>query len=131
MRLIGRRRSTRGALAAGLLVGCGYTAIVVGYSALPGSDVSLTGPLWYSFLTMSLLSLGTLGVPVVLRLAANLRSPLFLAAGILLFWHVLVYVPPIGTGQGDSPGFIFVFAFAPFYLLAYGLLAAVEFTLTR
>jgi hypothetical protein len=45
---------------------------------------------------------------------------------VLVFWHVLVYVPPIGTGQGDSPGFLFVFVGAPLYLVAYGALAGGE-----
>ncbi|WP_206750864.1 hypothetical protein, partial [Halorubrum sp. SD690R] len=71
----------------------------------------------------------TIGVPVFLWLRYEIRSPGALLVAILVFWHILVYIQPIGSGQGDSPGFLFVFVFAPIYLVAYVLLAVIEYWL--
>ena len=106
-----------------------YTCATFGYAAHPATDVTVSGTLWHSLVLYSFLAFGTVGVPVSLWLRYELRSPGVLLAGVLLFWHALVYVPPFGSGQGDAPGFLFVFVFVPVYLVAYGLLAAVEFWL--
>ncbi|MFA1611927.1 hypothetical protein [Halobellus rubicundus] len=106
-----------------------YASCVFGYSLLPGSNVSISGTLWGALALSTALGLVTIGVPVFLWLRYEIRSPGVLLAAILTFWHVLVYVPPIGSGQGDSPGFLFVFVWAPMYLGAYVLLAVVEYWL--
>lgn len=106
-----------------------YSTAVFVYSVLPNSNVSLSGALWQTFGFSMASGLVTIGIPVFLWRQYNLRSPGALLVGILAFWHVLVYIPPIGSGQGDSPGFIFVFLGAPIYLVAYVLLAAIEYWL--
>ncbi|WP_348607601.1 hypothetical protein [Halobaculum rarum] len=120
---------TTTALIAGVAAAVGYALIVLGYSVLPSSGVSISGTLWHALVIQSTFALGTVGVPIVLWIRADLRSPVALLAVILLFWHVLVEFPPFGSGQGDSPGFLFVFVFAPFYVLAYALLAGGEYWL--
>lgn len=106
-----------------------YTGLVLGYVYLLSPSVAITGPLWGAVAWYSLLAFGTVGIPILLWLRFDLRSPTVLLAGILLFWHVLVEVPQLGSNQGDAPGFTFVFFFAPFYLVAYGLLASGEYWL--
>lgn len=113
-----------------LLVGVGasvlYTAIVLGYTVLPFSGIGIGDPVWLTVGVSGLTSLGVIGVPVVLWGRYRLRTPLACMALILLFWHVLVEFPPIGSGQGDSPGFLFVFVLAPIYVIVYAILAGVE-----
>ncbi|UIO99539.1 hypothetical protein Hbl1158_13580 [Halobaculum sp. CBA1158] len=121
-----QQRTVRAVLVASA-VSVAYTLVVFGYSLLPSSGVSISGTLWHAIAIQSAFALGTVGVPVFLWLRANLRSPAVLLAAILLFWHVLVEFPPIGSGQGDSPGFLFVFVFAPVYVPAYAALAAGEY----
>lgn len=122
----GHLREWAPALLAGAGAGLVYTGAVIGYSLLPSSGVSFSGSVLWTAAISALLSFGAIGLPVALWVRYRLRSPLALMGGILLFWHVLVYVPPIGSGQGDSPGFLFVFVFAPFYIVGYGILAGVE-----
>ncbi len=117
------------ALLVGAGLSLGYTGLVLGYSFLPSSPVTITGPFprvvgWYS-----LLAFGAVGVPVVLRLRFGLRTPLALLAGILLFWHVVVGTPLLDGSRADAPAFTFVFFWAPFYLVAYALLAGAEHAL--
>ena len=100
--------------------------VVFGYSLLPWSNVSISGTLWHAVALYSVFAFGTVGVPVVIWLRYGAWTPGALLALVLVFWHVLVYVPPIGTGEGDSPGFLFVFVGAPLYLVAYGALAGGE-----
>ena len=99
------------------------------YSLLPFSNASISGTLWHALALSTAFGLVTIGIPVFLWLRYEIRSPGALLVGILVFWHVLVYIPPIGSGQGDSPGFLFVFVWAPLYLVAYGILASVEYWL--
>lgn len=106
-----------------------YSISVLGYSLLPFSNVSISGTLWHVLAVSTGFGLVTVGIPVYLWLRYEIRSPGMLLVGILVFWHVLVYLPPIGSGQGDSPGFLFVFVWAPLYLVAYGLLTAIEYWL--
>ena len=106
-----------------------YTISVLGYSLLPSSNVSFSGMLWDALALSVGFGLVTIGVPVFLWLRYEIRSPGALLVAILVFWHILVYIPPIGSGQGDSPGFLFVFVWAPMYLLGYVLLAVVEYWL--
>lgn len=103
-----------------------YSIGVFMYSLLPTSNVSISGTLWDALALSTAFGFVTIGVPVFLWLRYEIRSPGALLVGILVFWHILVYIPPIGSGHGDSPGFLFVFVWAPFYLVAYGILAAVE-----
>ena len=108
------------------LASVSYTFAVFWYSVRPSSSVSVSGTLWHSLALHSLFAFGTVGVPLLLWTRYEIRAPSILMALILLFWHVLVYLPPFGSGEGDAPGFTFVFLFAPAYLVAYGLLASVE-----
>lgn len=121
-------RSTR-AIATGLGVSILYAAIVFGYSVHPATNVSISGTLWHALVLYAIAAFGTVGSPLLLWIRYEIRSPGVLLAGILLFWHVLVEFPPIGSGQGDAPGFLFVFAWMPAYLVAYGLLAGGEYWL--
>ena len=106
-----------------------YSIGVFMYSLLPTSNVSISGTLWDALALSTAFGLVTIGVPVFVWLRYKIRSPGALLVGILVFWHILVYIPPIGSGQGDSPGFLFVFVWAPLYLVAYGILATVEYWL--
>lgn len=106
-----------------------YVGIVLGYSLLPVSNVSISGTIWDALALSTGFGAVTIGIPVFLRLRYEIRSPGWLLVGILVFWHVLVYTPPFGSGQGDSPGFLFVFVWAPLYLVGYGILAAGEYWL--
>lgn len=117
------------ALIVPVLASLGYTSLVFWYSTQPSSNVSITGPFWQFLGLYSFFAFGTLGVPILLWMRYRIRGPSILMALILLFWHVLVYHPPVGSGEGDSPGFTFVFIFVPFYLVAYGLLAGGEYWL--
>lgn len=114
------------AVGTGAIASLGYTALVCWYSARPASDVVITGSIWQFVGLYSLLAFGTVGVPLALWVRYGIRAPAVLLALVLLFWHVLVFVPPLGSGEGDAPGFTFVFLFAPAYLVAYGLLAGGE-----
>lgn len=122
---------TRRALVVGVGISVLYTGIVLGYSAHPATNVSVAGSLWVALVVQSAMALGTVGVPVFLWERYHLRSPGVLLVVLLIFWHVLVEFPPVGTGQGDSPGFLFVFAGAPFYVVLYGVLAGGELLLRR
>ena len=124
-------RPTVRALTIGVGLSVLYTAVVLGYSAHPATNVSVAGSLWVALVVQSAMALGTIGVPVFLWDRYKIRSPCVLLAGLLLFWHVLVEFPPVGTGQGDSPGFLFVFAGAPLYVVLYGALASGEVVLRR
>lgn len=124
-------RPTVRALTIGVGLSVLYTAVVLGYSAHPMSNVSVAGSLWVALLVQSAMALGTVGVPVFLWDRYKIRSPCVLLAELLVFWHVLVEFPPVGTGQGDSPGFLFVFAGAPLYVVLYGVLAGGEVVLRR
>ncbi len=106
-----------------------YSITVLGYSVLPFSNVSISGTLWDALALSMGFGLVTIGIPVFLWLRYEIRSPGALLVGILVFWHILVYIPPIGSGEGDSPGFLFVFVWAPVYLVAYVLLAVIEYWL--
>jgi hypothetical protein len=121
-----RETTWRRALAVGAAAAVLYTATVFGYSLLPGSNVSISGTLWHAVALYGVVAFGAVGVPVVLWFLYEVWTPGALLALVLAFWHVLVYVPPIGTGEGDSPGFLFVFVGAPLYLVAYGVLAGGE-----
>jgi hypothetical protein len=118
-----------------LLVGAGvsvlYTAIVLGYSVHPETNVSISVPFWRALVSYSVVAFGTVGVPPLLWMRYELRSPTVLLVCLLVFWHVLVEFPPIGSGEGDSPGFLFVFVGMPLYLVAYGLLAGGEYWIRR
>ncbi|GAA0198797.1 hypothetical protein [Haladaptatus pallidirubidus] len=46
---------------------------------------------------------------------------------VFLFWNAFLSIPSIGSGEGDSPAFLFMFIFAPFYIVGYGLLAGGEY----
>ena len=116
-------------LAISIVVTVLYSLGVFAYSLLPTSNVSISGTLWDALALSTAFGLVTIGIPVFLWLRYEIRSPGMLLIGILVFWHILVYIPPIGSGQGDSPGFLFVFVWAPFYLAAYGILAAIEYWL--
>lgn len=118
------------AVATGAVLSVLYSAVVFAYS-VAAPDVSLSGSAIEGFALYSLLAFGTVGVPVALWLRYRIRSPGVLLALLLLFWHVLVELPPVGTGRGDSPGFLFVFVWMPLYLVAYGFLAAGEYGLRR
>lgn len=106
-----------------------YSAIVFAYSVNLNSNVSISGPVWQGFALYSVLAFGTVGVPVLLWIRYEIRSPGVFLAFLLLFWHVLVEFPPVGSGRGDSPGFLFVFVWMPFYLVVYGVLAGGEYWL--
>lgn len=114
------------ALLAGVGGGLLYTVVVVGYSLLPGPAVSVNGSAWRLFGVAGLLSLGSIGVPVVLWVRYRLRSPVACLAIVLLSCHVLVQLLPDRAGMGDMPGFFLVLGLAPVYVGAYGLLAAAE-----
>lgn len=106
-----------------------YSVGVFGYSLLPSSNVSISGTLWYALALSTAFGFVTIGIPLFLWLRYEIRSPGVLLVAILVFWHILVYIPLIGSGQGDSPGFLFVFVWAPIYLVAYILMAAIEYWL--
>ncbi|WP_435153918.1 hypothetical protein [Haladaptatus sp. DFWS20] len=106
-----------------------YSGIVFRYSVYLSSNISISGPAWQGFALYSVLAFGTVGIPLLLWIRYEIRSPGVLLALILLFWHVLVEFPPIRDGQGDSPGFLFVFIWVPFYLVACGVFAAAEYWL--
>jgi hypothetical protein len=124
---------SRGLRALGLGVGLSvlYTGVVLGYSAHPATNVSVSGSLWIALVVQSGMALGTVGVPVFLWRGYAIRSPGILLTALLLFWHVLVEFPPVATGRADSPGFLFVFAGAPLYIVLYGSVAACEVWLRR
>lgn len=117
------------ALAISIAVTILYSTVVFGYSLLPSSNVSISGTLWHALVVVTVSGLGTVRIPVVLWLQYEIRSPGVLLVVILLFWHVLVYISPFGSGQGDSPGFLFVFVWAPIYLVGYAILAGGEYWL--
>lgn len=114
-----------------LLFGVGtsvfYTGLVLFYTLLPFSNVDIGDPIWQTAGFSALMSLGVVGVPVVLWGRYRLYGPLALMSFILVFWHVLVEFPPIGSGQGDSPGFLFVFLLAPVYVALYAVIGILEF----
>lgn len=121
--------SERATRAIGLSTGLSllYTGLVFGYSVHPATNVSISGTLWHAFVLNVVLALGTVGIPILLWLYYDLRSPGVLLVCLLVFWHALVEFPPIGSGQGNSPGFLFVFVLAPIYVIVYGIFAGLEY----
>jgi len=119
------RRWRRAALLGGLASAL-YAAALLAWSLRPSSEIAFSTPLWLTIGGVLAGAVGAVGVPIALRVRYRVRSPVVLLAGLLLFWHVLVEYPPLGSGQGDTPGFTFVLLFAPLYVAAYLLLAAVE-----
>nr|WP_233340596.1 hypothetical protein [Haloprofundus sp. MHR1] len=107
-----------------------YTGLVFAYSAL-APDVQITGSFWPSVGIGLPFAFGTIGVPIVLWVRYRIRGPVILMGFVLLFWHVLIYVPVLGADGGDGPAFALVLFWAPFYLLAYALLAGGEYWLRR
>ncbi|MCD2203804.1 MULTISPECIES: hypothetical protein [Halobacteriales] len=99
-----------------------YTGLVLGYVYLLSPSTTIHGPVWWAVLWYSLLGFGTVGIPILLWLQFDLRSPAVLLACILLFCHTL----PLWNNHGDAPGFSLVFYLTPFYLVAYALLAGGE-----
>jgi hypothetical protein len=119
------RRWRRAALA-GSAASALYAAVLLAWSLRPSSEIALSTPLWLTIGGALAGAVGAVGVPIALRIHYRVWSPVALMAGVLLFWHVLIEYPPIGSGQGDTPGFTFVLLFAPLYVAGYLLLAAVE-----
>lgn len=105
-----------------------YVGIVLAYS-IQAPDVSITGSLWTAFVIGTLFAFGTIGVPILLWVRYDIRGPFVLMALVLLFWHVVIHLPVIGSEGGDAPAFALVLFWAPFYLVAYGLLAGGEYWL--
>ncbi len=124
-----RRKWKRALLSSGV-ASVVYTGIVLGYSALT-PDIQITGSFWSSVGIGLLFAYGTIGVPIVLWVRYRIRGPSILMGLVLLFWHVLIYLPVLGGEGGDAPAFALVLFWAPFYLLAYGLLAGGEYWLRR
>jgi hypothetical protein len=114
------------ALGLGVVAALAYTGVTTVYSLIPATNVELGEPVVRSVGSLIPYSFGTIGVPVALWLRYRLRTPLVFMIGILVFWHVLVEFPPLGTGRGDSPGFLFVFVLAPAYVVGYVVLAGIE-----
>ncbi len=113
------------AIVSGVLASAGYTAVVYGYLLSPFSQLSVSGALHNRVWWDLLLSLGTIGLPVVLYLRYRVRSPLLLLMAILLFWHgLIVHIP--GTETMDTAAFAFVFMLAPAYVAGYLLFAHTE-----
>jgi len=107
------------ALAISLAVPILYSLVVFGYSLLPSWNVSISGTLWHALVLSTVFGFGTIGVPVLLWLRYKIRSP-----GVLLMERfsssgTFSSISPFGSGQGDSPGFLFVFVWAPIYLVGY------------
>ncbi len=123
--MISFRRWRRAVLVGGLASAL-YAAVLLAWSLRPSSEIALSTPLWLTIGGALAGAVGAVGVPIVLRIRYHVWSPVALMAGVLSFWHVLIEYPPIGSGQGDTPGFTFVLLFAPLYVASYLLLTAVE-----
>jgi len=91
------------ALAISLAVTILYSLVVFGYSLLPSWNVSISGTLWHALVLSTVFGFGTIGVPVLLWLRYKIRSPGVLLMGILLFWHVLVYIPRLEVAKVIRP----------------------------
>jgi len=61
------------------------------------------GTLWHALVLSTVFGFGTIGVPVLLWLRYKIRSPGVLLMGILLFWHVLVYIPRLEVARVIRP----------------------------
>ena len=119
----------RGVLIGGL-ASLVYASIVTIYSVL-SPNVSLSGSLGASFGIATLFALGTIGLPILLWIRYDIRSPAVLMAFILLFWHVLIHLPIFGSEGGDAPAFALVLFWAPVYLVAYALVGGGEYWLRQ
>ena len=116
------------ALLSGGLASIAYASIVFGYSA-HSPTVQITGSIWSSFGLAVVFAFGTIGVPILLWIRYRIKGPSVVMALVLLFWHVLIHLPVLGSDGGDVPAFALVLFWAPFYLVAYGLLAGGEYWL--
>ncbi|QLH83915.1 hypothetical protein [Halosimplex pelagicum] len=114
-------------LSAGL-ASIAYASIVTGYST-QSPAIQITGSIWSSFGLAALFAFGTIGVPILLWIRYQIRGPSIVMALVLLFWHVLIHLPVLGSDGGDAPAFALVLFWAPLYLVAYGLLAGGEYWL--
>ena len=114
-------------LSAGL-ASIAYASIVVGYSA-QSPTIQITGSIWSSFGLAIVFAFGTIGVPIFLWIRYQVKGPSIVMALILLFWHVVIHLPVLGSDGDDIPAFALVLFWAPFYLVAYGLLAGGEYWL--
>jgi hypothetical protein len=99
-----------------------YAGIVFAYSA-QSPDIQITGSFWSSFGLATLFAFGTIGIPILLWVRYGIRGPSILMVFILLFWHVVIHLPLMGSEGGDAPAFALVLFWAPLYLIVYGLLA--------
>lgn len=118
----------RQAILGASLASIGYAGLVTGYSA-QSSAIQITGSVWTSFGLSVLFAFGTIGVPVLLWIHLRIRGPVILMMLVLLFWHVIVYLPISGTTGGDVPAFALVLFWAPIYLVAYGVIGGGEYWL--
>ena len=116
------------AILSGSLASVVYVGTVLGYS-VQSPNIQITGSFWQSFGLAALFAFGTIGIPILLWVRYQIRGPSVLMALILLFWHVVIHLPVIGSEGGDVPAFALVLFWAPFYLVAYGLLAGGEYWL--
>ena len=68
---------------------------------------------------------GSIGVPIVLWLRFGCYGPVVLMSVIVL---LLTFVMPLAAPRrGDSPAFVLVIYWAPFYLVFYTVIAGVEY----
>ena len=121
-------RGWRRALLSGGLASIVYAGIVLAYSA-HSPDIQITGSFWTAVGISVLFACGTIGIPIMLWMRYQIRGPAILMVCILLFWHVIIDLPVLGSDGGDVPAFALVLFWAPFYLISYGLLAAGEYWL--
>ena len=117
----------RALLSAGL-ASIAYASIVIGYSS-QSPTIQITGSIWSSLGLAVIFAFGTIGVPILLWARYQIRGPPIVMVLILLFWHVLIHLPVLGSDGGDAPAFALVLFWAPLYLVAYGLLAGGEYWL--
>ena len=119
--------SLRRALLIGVVASAVYPLVAIGFARAVGPPFSGGGLIGY--LTSTIFTLGSIGVPIVLWLRFEYRVPVALMALMVVF---LTFVMPlIAPDRGDSPAFILVIFWAPFYLITYATATVGEYLYRR
>lgn len=108
------------AIALGIACSIGY--VILSYIGAVLFGLNFTGGDYGMLLAYSV---AMVAIPVALWFRYGLLAPLALMGLIIAFWQVLV--PLLGNEGDGTPVFALALAMAPLYLIAYVLLAGIEF----
>lgn len=103
-------------------IACGIGYVILSYLGAVLFGPNFTGGDYGMLLAYSM---AMVGIPMALWFRYRLLAPLALMGLIIAFWQILV--PLLGNEGDGTPVFALALAMTPLYLIAYVLLAGIEF----